>query len=150
MTDRTKGQILVTLQFTILAAMLFSRTTAPNAWGDVAFAAGQLLFIGGGVLVIVAFRALGQSLTANPVPLEKGELVTTGIYSRVRHPIYAGLLMLTLGMVLSSGYWLRAVEWLLLVALLTYKIRFEESLLVKRYPAYAQYMRTVPALLPRR
>jgi protein-S-isoprenylcysteine O-methyltransferase Ste14 len=150
MTDKRKGQVLVLIQFALLFALVLTRAPRGTTWGPTTYTFGQLMFFAGGAIVIASFRALGQSLTANPVPLEKGELVTTGMYSRVRHPIYAGLLVMTLGMVLTASSWVRGVEWLALVALFTYKIRFEESMLVRRYPAYAAYMQKVPALLPRR
>lgn len=150
MTDHRKGQFLVLVQFMLLFALVVTRGPRGATWGPTISTLGQMLFLAGIVVVVMSFRALGASLTANPVPLEKGRLVTTGVYSRVRHPVYAGLLVTTLGMVLTAASWARAVEWLLLLALLQYKMRFEESLLLRRYPAYAQYMRSVPALLPRR
>ena len=149
MTDLQRGRLLVAGQFIILGAMLFSRGPAAGAavglWSNI----GDLMFVGGGVIVLVAFRALGPALTANPVPLAAGKLVTSGVYNRVRHPIYSGLLLMTLGMAVKSGYWVRGVEWVLLLALLLYKVRFEEQLLVARYSGYADYMKRVPALLPR-
>ena len=83
------------------------------------------------------------------MPLENGTLVTRGMYARLRHPMYAGLLLLTAGMVLYSWTWIRLVVWLLLVALLTFKMRWEDELLLAKYPAYRDYMARVPAVLPR-
>jgi protein-S-isoprenylcysteine O-methyltransferase Ste14 len=82
------------------------------------------------------------------VPSEEGILVTTGIYSIVRHPIYLGLLVTTLGLVVSSGVWSQIIVWIALAILLTYKMRWEEVLLSKKYKGYAQYMSKVPALIP--
>ena len=144
-----KGQLLVVLQFLILGAMVLFRGSV-HAVPSRAYALGLLLFLGGIALMVVAFRSLGTSLTANPVPLESAQLVTSGMYSRLRHPIYLGLLLLTAGMALYSWSVTRFALWLALVGLLTYKIRFEEQQLVAKYPAYAQYMREVPALIPRR
>ena len=150
MTDKRKGQLLVALQFALLFTLVVVRAPRGTTWGPTFYTLGQMLFFAGGAVVIASFRALGKSLTANPVPLEGAELVTTGMYSRVRHPVYAGLLVMSLGMVLTAASWQRGVVWLALLGLLTYKMRFEESLLVRTYPGYATYMKTVPALLPRR
>jgi protein-S-isoprenylcysteine O-methyltransferase Ste14 len=144
----SKGKMLVAAQFVLLGAMLFAPKPASITIPGWAFVTGELLFLGGIVIVALGFRALGTSLTANPVPLETGTLVTTGIYARVRHPIYTGLIVLTLGMVLDSWNPIRLGIWLALVGLLQYKMRFEESMLVTRYPGYAQYMASVPALVP--
>lgn len=110
--------------------------------------AGIAMIAAGLVLLFAGFKGLGKSLTANPVPNEEGVLVTTGIYSIVRHPIYLGLLIITLGLVVSSGVWSQIIVWAALVMLLTYKMRWEETLLSKKYKGYAQYMASVPALIP--
>jgi len=43
------------------------------------------------------FWDLGHSLTPLPYPRKDGELVQTGVYSVVRHPIYSGLILGSLG-----------------------------------------------------
>jgi protein-S-isoprenylcysteine O-methyltransferase Ste14 len=82
------------------------------------------------------------------VPNEDGVLVTKGIYSIVRHPIYLGLLIITLGLVVSSGVWAQIIVWIALAVLLVYKMRWEEVLLTAKYKGYADYMTKVPALIP--
>jgi len=97
----------------------------------------------------MGFRGLGKSLTANPVPNQDGKLVTTGIYNRVRHPIYTGLLASTLGFVLSKGLWSQFLVWLALVILIIYKLRWEEVMLTVKYKEYAEYKVRIPAIFPR-
>jgi protein-S-isoprenylcysteine O-methyltransferase Ste14 len=101
------------------------------------------------ILLFAGFRGLGKSLTANPVPVDSGALVTTGIYARLRHPIYTGLLVLTMGLVVSSGVWAQLIVWFGLLGLLVYKIRWEEILLSAKYKGYAAYKAKVPALFPK-
>ena len=150
MTDATtEGKLLVGLQFTLLVAIVLAPRAVSIRVPGLAYVTGYALFLAGLVVVVLGLRALGSSLTANPVPLASGTLVTTGLYSRVRHPIYAGLLLATFGMALDSWNPIRGVLWLLLAALLTYKMRFEEGLLVAKYPGYRDYAARVPALVPR-
>ncbi|CAB4333768.1 unannotated protein [freshwater metagenome] len=135
----------------VLLGLLFVVPRLPDGMiPGLAYLFGKALFYVGLMVVILGFRSLGPSLTANPVPLEKATFVNTGIYRWVRHPIYLGLLTLAFGMALSQWSWPRLAVWLLLVALLTYKMQWEEQLLIKKYAAYANYMKTVPGLLPRR
>lgn len=146
MDDLQKGKRLVFLQFALIIVLAIfpdSATVAPglNIAGTVFIAIGLVLLFAG-------FKGLGKSLTANPVPNEDGVLVTTGIYSIVRHPIYLGLLVITLGLVVSSGVWAQIIVWVALAVLLVYKMRWEEVMLSKKYKGYAQYMATVPALIP--
>lgn len=146
MDDLQKGRLLVFLQFglIIILAVYPDSTTVDsrlNILGTVFIAIGLVLLFAG-------FRGLGKSLNANPVPNQDGVLVTTGIYSVVRHPIYLGLLVITFGLVVSSGVLAQFVPWVTLVILLTYKMRWEEVLLSAKYKGYAEYLAKVPAILP--
>ena len=128
----------------IILAMYPDSTTVDsrtNILGTVVIAIGLVLLFAG-------FRGLGKSLTANPVPNQDGVLVTTGVYGIIRHPIYLGLLIITFGLVISSGVWGQIVVWLALAVLLVYKMRWEEVLLTAKYKGYADYMAKVPAIIP--
>ena len=147
MDDLQKGRLLVFAQFgliIILAVFPDSKRVTPEL-----SITGTVLLVIGLVILFAGFRGLGKSLTANPVPVASGTLVTTGIYSRVRHPIYVGLLVLTMGLVISSGVWAQLIIWFGLLGLLIYKIRWEETLLSEKYKGYAAYKSRVPALLPK-
>lgn len=146
MDDLQKGRLLVFLQFglIIILAVYPDSTTVDsrlNILGTVFIAIGLVLLFAG-------FRGLGKSLNANQVPNQDGVLVTTGIYSVVRHPIYLGLLIITFGLVVSSGVVAQFVPWVTLVILLTYKMRWEEVLLSAKYKGYAEYKARVPAIVP--
>ena len=147
MTDKTKGNVLVAIQFVFIAAIVL----IPSAAVDVPWIYfGGVLFIAPGIIILlISFKNLGRSLTANPVPLDKGNLVETGFYKYVRHPIYTGLLLAMLGSVVQSMAPFKLVVWLALFALLTYKAKFEESLLIKKYPGYVDYMKRTGRFVPR-
>ena len=59
---------------------------------------GLGLLVVGGVFGTGGVLALGSNLTAFPKPIEGGTLVTKGMYRLVRHPIYTGLILGTLGL----------------------------------------------------
>ena len=147
MTDKTKGNVLVAVQFILIAVILLMASDEVNVpW----LYFGGVLFIAPGIIILViSFKNLGRSLTANPVPLDKGTLVETGIYKYVRHPIYTGLLLATLGSVVQSMALVKFVVWLALLALLIYKSRFEEQLLMKKYSTYSEYMKRTGRFVPR-
>jgi protein-S-isoprenylcysteine O-methyltransferase Ste14 len=147
MTDKTKGNVLVAIQFILIAAIVL----IPSEGAEVAWVyIGGVLFIAPGIIILfISFKNLGRSLTANPVPLETGKLIETGIYKYVRHPIYTGLLLAMLGSVVQSMAIVKFFVWLALLALLTYKAKFEESLLAKKYPGYVDYMKRTGRFVPR-
>ena len=147
MDDFQKGRLLVFAQFgLILILALFPDSKNVNSQAEIA---GTFLLLLGLILLFAGFRGLGKSLTANPVPVDSGALVTTGIYARLRHPIYMGLLVLTMGLVVSSGVWSQLIPWFGLLGLLIYKMRWEETLLSAKYKGYASYKSRVPALFPK-
>jgi protein-S-isoprenylcysteine O-methyltransferase Ste14 len=94
----------------------------------------------GVALVVWSVRAMGRSLTPMPVPPEDSELVETGPYRALRHPIYVGgtlffagmsVALSTVGLALSAAL---AVLWF-------FKARREEQHLLGRFPEYADYRR---------
>jgi protein-S-isoprenylcysteine O-methyltransferase Ste14 len=146
MDDLEKGKKLVFLQFALIVVLaLFPDNNKVDPRLSIV---GTVMLAIGLAVLFAGFMGLGKSLTANPVPNQDGVLVTKGIYSIVRHPIYLGLLAITLGLVVSSGVWAQIIVWIALAVLLVYKMRWEEVLLTAKYKGYAEYMSKVPAVIP--
>lgn len=81
---------------------------------------------------------------------ESEELITTGLYSKVRHPLYAGLVLIFLGYFLFAGTVSSAVHLGCLLLYLPFGIYFEEKNLVVQFgQAYQKYKAEVPALIPK-
>jgi protein-S-isoprenylcysteine O-methyltransferase Ste14 len=76
------------------------------------------------------------------------ELVTTGPYSRVRHPIYSGIILAMIGTAIAvSWYWLLAV--VLLGAYFVYSAVMEERYIAGLFPdTYPAYKRSTKMLVP--
>lgn len=151
MTDRYRANFYVLLQF-VLIALLFLAPRMAEPYGALSPALSiiGLVFFGvGGTLLLISFLGLGRSLTASPIPKNEGELVTTGLYARVRHPIYFALLVLSLGVVLDAGWWPQVIVVVMLFTLLRIKAEFEESLLNKKYEGYKAYAQKTPRFFPR-
>lgn len=151
MSDKSRAIYYVAIQFLLIALILLSpRMEQPygDLSGPISVVGLGLIAIGSGTL-LVSFLRLGRSLTASPIPREGGELVTTGMYSRVRHPIYFGLLTMSFGVMLDAGFWPQIIVFALLYVLLSIKAEFEEGLLMKKYPGYKQYAAKTPRFFPR-
>jgi protein-S-isoprenylcysteine O-methyltransferase Ste14 len=86
-------------------------------------------------------RDLGESLTPLPHPRDDADLVETGIYGSVRHPIYGGLILLGLGWALLAASPLALALALVLVPFFWLKSSMEERWLGERFPTYPDYRR---------
>jgi protein-S-isoprenylcysteine O-methyltransferase Ste14 len=79
-----------------------------------------------------------------------GQLLTTGVYARVRHPRYAQIIVAVLGWALLSNHLAAYLALLVVAASLGVVIRLEERELAERFgDRYDTYRRNVPALIPR-
>jgi protein-S-isoprenylcysteine O-methyltransferase Ste14 len=101
---------------------------------------GVLLYAVGGALRIAPVFALGERFSGL-VAIQPGhELVTDGLYRRIRNPSYLGLLISTLGWALAFRSLVGVLLTALLVVPLVARMRSEEALLGERFgEAYAAY-----------
>jgi protein-S-isoprenylcysteine O-methyltransferase Ste14 len=106
---------------------------------------GLALMAAGGLVALWGVRSLGRNLTPGTEPLPGAELITTGAYARVRHPIYAGVVLLLAGYTLAWSNWtLGLLVGFIALQYFQAKATAEERWLVERFPAYSTYMRQVP------
>ena len=109
--------------------------------------AGSLAVLAVGLLQTDAWHFLGLRQLTQPDPESAPNLVTTGLYRCVRHPLYtAGLAFLWLTPVMTTS--LLAFNLGLTAYVLIGSV-FEERRLMREFgPAYADYRRQVPRLIP--
>lgn len=119
-----------------------------------AWAPAAIFFLLGFSIYSAAFRSFHHTQVSGLAELEPGrhrqQLVTTGIRSRVRHPIYLGHLCEIIGWCVGTG--LIALYALAAFAVITgvLMIRVEERELEARFgEEYREYRSRVPALIPR-
>ncbi|HIK17811.1 MAG TPA: isoprenylcysteine carboxylmethyltransferase family protein [Leptolyngbyaceae cyanobacterium M33_DOE_097] len=91
---------------------------------------------------------LGQNLTPLPFPKADGQLTETGAYSLVRHPLYSGLIILTLAWALYVISLSHLLCSCILFLLLDRKAAQEEMWLTQKYPEYENYRHRVKKLIP--
>lgn len=126
----------------------FFNATLPRAfWMQVAGLC--LIFIGSG-LFIWARRTLGYFYSGHLSVIEGQQLIQGGPYRFIRHPAYAGYLLIVLGLALgySSLAGFAAILFLLLPSVI-YRIRVEDKLLAEHFGAqFNDYARRIQCLLP--
>jgi protein-S-isoprenylcysteine O-methyltransferase Ste14 len=97
-----------------------------------------------------AMHALGDFFTGRVQIRDGHTLLRTGLYSRLRHPAYAGSLLAYVGLGLAfANWWTLACNVLPYLVAIGYRIHVEEAVLEETFgPAYAQYARTTKRLVP--
>ena len=146
-----RGEGWVAIQALLLAATVAAGMVGP-AWADGArvatTASGSVLILGGGVLALLGIRDLRDALTPLPYPLTDAELVETGVYALVRHPIYGGLVIASLGWALLTASPAAFGAAAVLLGFFELKSRREEAWLEERFPGYAAYRTRTRRLIP--
>ena len=137
-----QGQGWVVLQVIVIALIALAGVPPSGVTGlpgTILVIVGGALIVVGGVLAVLGVQALGPSFSPNPRPVERGELVQSGIYASVRHPIYGGVVLGAIGWSCLNGSLAGIILSGLLLLVFTLKSIREESWLADRYPGYREY-----------
>jgi protein-S-isoprenylcysteine O-methyltransferase Ste14 len=139
------GQILL-----LGAQALLRRRARPPDWGrsTAVRATTGGLALGGGAILAVGSGSLGRGLTVSPLPNDHAQLRTDGLYGLVRHPIYSGVIALSLARTLHSRDRRQVALTAMLIVLLEGKSSFEEKALRQRFAEYSTYAAGTPRFVP--
>src|ERR1035438_4381734 len=103
----TKPNRLVALSYVIVQAVILILLIFANMTFGLSIR--KFVLIGSvlewvGILgIFISAYSIRTSLTAMPLPKERGQLATNGLYKFVRHPMYTSVLVFSLGLAINSG-----------------------------------------------
>lgn len=109
---------------------------------------GGVLIAVGVVVGVLGIRDLRRAMTGPLVAERTSQLVEDGIYAVMRHPIYAGQILITLGWSLLRNSFATLLLSLIYAVFLDLKGRREETVLSERFSGYADYAQRVRRFLP--
>lgn len=144
-----KDYIFVGIQFVLFVAYLFDVKSLTWEWPLWFNYIGLGIALFGFTLAVIALWQLRNSLSPFPSPLDSAVLITDGVFSRIRHPIYSSVLVAGLGYALYVGSLYKLLIVVLLYILFHLKSGYEEILLSEKYPDYAQYKRNTGRFWPK-
>jgi protein-S-isoprenylcysteine O-methyltransferase Ste14 len=153
----TTSSRLIRLVAIVSAALLLLLPILPGGWlcgrilpqGELSFWAGAFLTAAGLLFAVWGRHELGQDWSQAVTLKEGHELVTSGPYALVRHPIYTGLLLGFVGCAVARGEWRGLLAVLLVFIVLWRKLKVEEQWMRAQFgDAYGAYARRVSALVP--
>lgn len=147
-----RGEGWVAIQVGLLASIVGAGPLAGSLGGGPVGVAGSIagvaLLLAGATLAVRGTIDLRDALTPMPYPRDDASLVEDGVYARVRHPIYGGLIGGALGW---AVLWWSVTALLLAGGLAVFfllKSVREEAWLVERFPGYPAYRRRTHRFLP--
>lgn len=115
------------------------------AW--VIIVANAIVFLGF-LLIFFVFKENSYASTIIQVEKEQ-QVITTGPYAIVRHPMYMGLLLMLLFTPLALGSYWAIIPFLLCIPLNVIRIGIEEEVLLRDLPGYKDYcLKTRYHLIP--
>ena len=125
-----------TLVVIVVVGVLLMVAAFSVVWTPVAIVGGVLAAVGW-VCLVMARLQLGASFS---VTAKARRLVTTGLYSKIRNPIYVFSAMFLLGLVIVSGMWLLLIPLLVLIPLQIVRSRKEQKVLEEAFgEEYVRY-----------
>ncbi len=146
-----RGEGWVVLQGALLVAEAGAGLAGPAVEGGVRV---SLLVVGlagiglGGLLALRGVVDLREALTPLPHPRDGASLVDTGSYALVRHPIYGGIVIASLGWGLATASVAAVAGAAVILAFFRLKSAREEAWLAERYPGYDAYRTRTRRILP--
>jgi protein-S-isoprenylcysteine O-methyltransferase Ste14 len=150
----TQGEWYVVVQIALVLLVVAGPRTLLGlpAWispfDQAAMIAGLPVFLIGSLLAFAGIVRLGANLTVVPHPKENSQLVQTGPYKFVRHPIYSGVILAAFGWALLIHGWLTILYAIALLVFFDIKSRREERWLGEKFPEYHSYQKRVRKLVP--
>jgi len=130
--------VFTAVQIAAVVALFWFLVTMKGSWGAKRYA-GTALVVVGAAFIAVARYQLGKSFSIRP---EARELVTSGLYSKIRNPIYMFGIVMIVGVILAVQ---KPALWIFLVAVVvgqTLRARREARVLEAAFgDAYREYRR---------
>jgi len=148
----SRGEGWVLIQGVLLVLVAAAGWSLGPDWSGpariVGVVVGIALIAGGIVLAVRGVADLGRAMTPLPRPREDAELVETGVYALVRHPIYGGLMLAAFGWAVAKASIVAVVLAAGLATFFQLKSTREERWLELRYPGYAAYRARTRRFIP--
>ena len=142
-----KELLLVTSQFIIIAlhfvkVNLFNQKIIEGEYLIINYITNIMIVLSL-IFIIFSIKELGKSLSPMPRPKENSRLITSGIYSTIKHPIYYSLIIISFSLFIKSFLIYNLILSILLTFIISYKIKIEEKYLTKKFNQYTKYKNKV-------
>jgi protein-S-isoprenylcysteine O-methyltransferase Ste14 len=145
--ERERTQKLIQLLATVafISSLLVPSLDHRWSWSNVpvfVVILGDALVALGFLIIFVVFKE--NTFTAATIAVADDQrVISTGPYAIVRHPMYAGALVMLFGTPLALGSWWGLLPFILLTLVIVWRLIDEERLLSKQLRGYSDYKKKV-------
>jgi protein-S-isoprenylcysteine O-methyltransferase Ste14 len=149
--ERTQKGVIGLSMIFLLAAFIVPGLDRRWGWSVMPWwvvVAADLLVLLGYAIIFRVFRE--NQFTSRTIQVEQGQqVISTGPYAAVRHPMYVGVLVFYLASPIALGSWWAFLPTLTFIPILVVRILNEEQVLERDLPGYREYkLKTRYRLLP--
>jgi len=143
--EKTQKIIMVFASLGFIGLIVFSALDHRLAWSHMqpsVALAGDVLVVLGWVAIFFVFKE--NTFTSATIEVAAGQkVISTGPYALVRHPMYAGALVMLLGIPIALGSWRGLLVIVAMMPALLWRLLDEEEFLTRNLPGYADYQSKV-------
>ena len=141
--SKFKGYLYFILQMIFLVSFLFAGLVKPTSFYYGLFESLGILL---GIWAINVMTRKNLSLL--PFVKPHASLIVAGPYKYIRHPMYSAIILAFLPVLINHFNIVRCIIFILLLFTLLIKLRFEESLLEKKFEGYNSYKANTSRIIP--
>jgi protein-S-isoprenylcysteine O-methyltransferase Ste14 len=137
--------IMPVMGISFFAAMILPAWAHRQGWPTLPFWAEMVGLVVSCAGNIILMAAMAQNAHASKILdiNQDQQLIDTGMYSKVRHPLYSGAIFMMLGLPIALGYLPGLIPGAIAALSLVVRIKYEEDMLVKGMEGYTDYQNRV-------
>ncbi|MGY5864462.1 MAG: isoprenylcysteine carboxylmethyltransferase family protein [Candidatus Thorarchaeota archaeon] len=156
MKEGSSGILIVLLTYIEIAVVLLFLFAPPwMAWADLIFpfcllGIGAVLMLCSIPYMVWVHRTLGQHYSYALETKNEQQLITSGPYGRIRHPLYSAHNLFNLGMIFLTAY-IPLIIFAIIGVPLTYaRMKDEERMMIERFGSeYEEYLKRTGRIFPK-
>ncbi|WP_089662530.1 methyltransferase family protein [Christiangramia echinicola] len=146
---KTKDYLFVGIQFLLFLLFIIDFAWIKLLLPNIIKIVAAIIALSGLVVLLLAILQLNRNLSPFPSPKSNSELVQTGLYKFIRHPIYTGILLSFFGYAFFTESFFRVLITIFLYILFLYKLKYEEKMLADRFENYSNYKKKTGRFFPK-
>lgn len=108
-----------------------------------------IITIVGLLIILISILKLNTNLSVFPSPRSQSRLVTNGLFKLIRHPIYTGIIITSIGYAIYAVSVYKLLIALILYTLFYFKSIYEERKLSQQFSEYEAYKKTTGRFFPK-